>query len=245
LNNPSRYTDPSGHSVACEVDENCEEVHKADKLSAGAAWEIVLSEYGVKLKGDWDERYIIAVGLGITAVGNSFNQLLHANSGAEAFLSVFGSITFTWGNCALCNGAGGYTYSHKDIRFSSMASFSRSDYLLRATNNVVHELGHAFNQILDSVPVDLLAKDMLSDPLLVRSSDRNSYSGFASRNSRRTWVQNSSTSPSEVFADQFLGWTFNTWEKLEKDRYGVLTEAGTARSNWMTTNMAEWVQQSH
>ena len=49
-----------------------------------------------------------------------------------------------------------------------------------------------------------------------------------------TWRQHpGNTTPQEIFADMFLGWTFNMWAN---DIFG------TARENFMTQNMAEWVK---
>jgi len=39
--------------------------------------------------------------------------------------------------------------------------------------------------------------------------------------------------PGEVFADMFLGWTFNTWGS---------GSMGAMRKNLMTTNMVEWLK---
>ena len=72
------------------------------------------------------------------------------------------------------------------------------------------------------------------DPLLVRGSNSGSAYGFASANNSRVWVQNPATTASEVFADQFLGWVTNTWETNPD---GSWTAQGTARAEWMNTNM--------
>jgi hypothetical protein len=226
--------------VACEADEDCKEVRRKDKLSLRAAWSEALSKHGVKLKGDgWGDDYIIAVGLGVTAVANKL--------GDAVFKKIYGGLTFTWGSCNECNGAGGYTYRSNDIRFASMAASSShpADYLLRATNNVIHELGHAFNVAFGKNPEGLLANDMAFNELLIRSSDSNSYSGFASPNNERVWVQNPSTTTSEVFADQFLGWVSNTWETDLSDNYGKWTPAGAARAAWMDQNLAGFLLAYH
>ena len=55
----------------------------------------------------------------------------------------------------------------------------------------------------------------------------------------QTWTRNDATVSGpgvdpdhEDFADMFLGWAHNLFEP---------NAAGTARSAWMTTNMAQWV----
>jgi hypothetical protein len=67
------------------------------------------------------------------------------------------------------------------------------------------------------------------------------YSGFASRMNVFTWQQSYALagSTSEEFADQFLGWTYNTWETGTS--VGGFSEAGSNRSYWMNNNMPGWI----
>jgi RHS repeat-associated protein len=228
-NNPINFNDPTGH-VICDADGQCGK----EKSIEAELWH----HYKVKLKGNWKNKEKVAVLLGVMAVGDKFGEVL-GKSGSDAFKEVFGKMTFTWGSCNECNGSGGYTYSSNDIRFVSMAGVHYPDYMLRSINNVVHELGHAFNNLWGKSPEALLQRGMANNPLLVRGEDDGYYYGFASRQNERTWVQNPSTSPSEVFADQFLGWTFNTWET--EGYFGGLSAQGNARSQWMSTNMSNWL----
>ncbi|MBI5823368.1 MAG: RHS repeat-associated core domain-containing protein [Chloroflexi bacterium] len=233
-NSPVNYTDPSGHISMCGA--SCETEYEKPQYSI----DDVLAKYGVKLKGKWDIRYKAAVVLGVLAVAGKFGEV-SGKSPSEIFKTIYGQLTFTWGSCNDCNGAGGYTYGRSDIRFVSMSGFNHSDWLLRARNNVIHELGHAFNWAMNQTPELRLTNDMGFDELLLRDPDSNSYSGFASRNNERTWVQNPATTASEVFADQFLGWTMNKWQTDAGNRYGKWTVQSATRANWMTTNMAEWL----
>jgi RHS repeat-associated protein len=235
-NNPVRYVDPSGHL-------SCDNANAAEE-GCGDFWTIVEEDYGIKFVGEWDIRYKRAVYEAVRLVANAFTNVMRgdpAENFAEVYKTKETTLTFTWGNCALCEGGGGYTYSYHDIRFESMAAVWRPDYFLRSVNNVIHELGHAFNAVMGGAPVESLTRDMTSNPLLERGSNPFKSYGFASPNNQRTWVQNSSSSESEVFADQFLGWVRNTWERLPNNRYDVWTDTGKARSAWMTTNMAEWL----
>src|SRR5690606_13595835 len=157
-NNPINFNDPTGH-VICDADGQCGK----EKSIEAELWH----HYKVKLKGNWKNKEKVAVILGIMAVGDKFGEVL-GTSGSNAFKEVFGKMTFTWGSCNECNGAGGYTYSANDIRFVSMAGVHHSDYMLRSINNVVHELGHAFNNLWGKQPENLLASDMAANPQLVR-----------------------------------------------------------------------------
>jgi hypothetical protein len=98
-----------------------------------------------------------------------------------------------------CTPGFGYTNGENWIEFASM---SNVDTPLRNINNVIHELGHAFNIRMGRTPEDTLA---LRNDLLVRDL------GFYGPADNRTWQQSGSVAPSEIFADQFLGWTYGRW----------------------------------
>jgi hypothetical protein len=103
---------------------------------------------------------------------------------------------------------------------------------LEARNNIVHEFGHAFADLwymkdgpyspdgpYSSIPGKLLVEG-----------------GFhiSPVSARLTWRQHlGDTSPNEIFADMFLGWTFDTWAS---------DDLGNDRADFMTTNMSEWIR---
>ena len=79
---------------------------------------------------------------------------------------------------------------------------------------------------------------MSTNSWLERGSNQGYSYGFASTGDERTWVQNPSTATSEVFADQFLGWVFNQWERSAS---GDLSAQASERASWMDTNMSLWL----
>ena len=81
---------------------------------------------------------------------------------------------------------------------------------LRNINNIIHELGHAFNLRLGRTPENVLSVDYAE---LLRNEV-----GFYGNPSNRTWEASSGTNGSETFADQFLGWVYGLWD--ENDTFG-------------------------
>jgi hypothetical protein len=143
-----------------------------------------------------------------------------------------------------CGTVGGITDSAHRIRFSALDTNP-----LHARNNVVHELGHAFDDRLSTIPDNELGKMQELNSTFPNRADFPSdvdetwvgpNVGFASGQNQFTWQMSyaNAGSPIEEFADQFLGWVFNTWES---DASGNLAPYGQARSDWMNNNMPDWI----
>ncbi|MDD5760076.1 MAG: hypothetical protein PHI06_13455 [Desulfobulbaceae bacterium] len=105
---------------------------------------------------------------------------------------------------------------------------------INARNNVVHELGHAFAQLF-------YGSDRKYDekgPYLNIPDEFLNNEGFykSPPSASRTWQQHPCTKndcpPQEIFADMFLGGTFDTWAS---------GEIGPMRDVFMTTNMTIWI----
>jgi RHS repeat-associated protein len=147
------------------------------------------------------------------------------------------------------------------IKFASMTGELFSNFY-KMRNNVVHELGHLFEISMgargwpaEDTPYGKLEHDMQVDTRLKRGTDTNLSYGFASPGYNLAWQQHSCytddrtqsnppcTSSGEIFADQFLGWTYDTWETELNPFTGgaVLNDSGRARSSWMNTNMSRWL----
>jgi RHS repeat-associated protein len=246
LNNSINSIDPTGR-IWCRrnlgtghfSEEDCGD-DAIDYGNGGVVWtvEAELEKYHVTLSGSWDDKHKTAIYLGVQSTAEKISTTKGINK-YDAFISTYETsestpMIFTWGNCNECQGGGAYTYSSHDIRFASMAAEWQPDFQLRSRNNVVHELGHAFSAIKSSLPVIKLSNDMKTNGLLTRGYKWNYY-GFASASI--TWQQHPDSSPSEVFADQFLGWVFDNWEMNN----GILSIRAQARSEWMNINMSSWI----
>ena len=234
-NNAVKYTDPTGHIPECGPDGvYCDQ---------NATFE---ERYNITFEGVWNDIDKAAVIAAVEAVASKFAILLMENPGL-AWSRAFGSMTFQMGNCSGCNGSGGYTAGAHRIEFASMAENWRTDKRLRDINLVVHELGHAFDFIRDRDPSNDLYRKQLNDP---KFPNRGNYpnpkpenwtgdtTGFASRQNVLTWQMSVTNAgdASEEFADQFLGWTFNTWDTNED------VNAAQQRSDWMDQNMRGFVK---
>ena len=130
------------------------------------------------------------------------------------------------------------------IEFSSLSRTAE-----KARNNVVHELGHAFDILVSRLPSGSLGDYQLQHSDFPNRSDFpnpvpkywvGDYSGFASRMNVFTWQQSYALAGSaiEEFADQFLGWIYDKWET---DEDGAITDDGEARSDFMKKYMPGWI----
>jgi RHS repeat-associated protein len=247
LSNPINYTDPSGHEANRVCDAACEST-----LDRG--WRPSLKFYGIELTGSWSSAEVNAVYAAVETIGVAFVQTLgNGYIAATAFRAVFRTagdpITFTKSGCANC-GAFAITNNSRQVTFHGVNGVAYGDPL-RARNHVIHELGHVFNASFsnaipgNSTPYQTLDAAFVTSPGLRRSASPGGYQGFASDNSDSTWqlhgkdlaYPGSASGAGEVFADQFLGWSANSWQT----EHGALTVDGSLRANWMNEHMPGWV----
>ena len=235
--------------------------------------------YGINFSGNWPELAMNAVYEAVTAVGAKLSTVpsLRGRSPSQAFRLVYhNGIEFSWDtNCYNCrpipcinNGdfgekdpdckpVGGVTLGKSQIMFASLWLSGNqwgpyNNASERARNNVVHELGHVFNNLAGNNPV--LAVKAAYDPISAKNLGLDCYFrenwpkrtnpdygpnyGFASPRDNSTWQMHYSVKSdiyTEEFADMFLGWVFNKWE------INNATHAGTTRSEWMNEYMPGWV----
>jgi hypothetical protein len=227
-----------------------------------------LELHGVKFDGDltqWTAERKIAVLEAVRAV----HVKLAATVVGATFKAIYEYVNMTWGlknatgQCASI-AVGGCTSSRHQINFVTI-----SDDSIRARNNVVHELGHAFSNFWSNSQLNadrahpenthpgivlgwtqgdypayteyiIAGFPNRADP--VPNADgtypQGDYLGFASRQNVLTWqvAVTQAGSSTEEFADQFLGWTFNTWQAPDGiNNYGEL------RREWMDRYMPGWI----
>lgn len=137
-------------------------------------------------------------------------------------------------NQSQCTPGGGFTHHSHYIEFASLSepggNRTTDMAFISARNNIVHELGHAFASRLiryTSGPRTVLGRN---DYLYLRDEQ-----GFhpSPQSARLTWRQHpGDVSPSEIFADMFLGWTYDTWAD---DIFGK------ERADFMSLNMHHWI----
>jgi hypothetical protein len=246
LGNPIRYNDRFGHYY-CEGEKTC--THNVyHTYSQSQLLDEVFSDYGVTLSGNWsiDNKYKAA--LGVTSDGRYLAGDLDS-SAEKAFKKVYQSIEFQWteecygcrsqednDRCGSdfsvehnCGASGAYTQSKNLIQFASM-----SGNIISGRNNVVHELGHAIAGALGGLPYTMTDKALRSGVLPGRPSISLDM-GFASPIMQWQQSRTNINTYQEIWADQFLGTVFNTWET----KNWILTNTAMVRSEWMTVTMTE------
>ena len=206
-NNPVKYLDPSGYNPECGPDGMfCDPSFKLSNL------------YTCKNCLGMDKK---SVGGAVKAVANSFGSLMRL-SAAAAFWSVYGEVVFERVSSYTYQGieydSGAVTLSANWIQFASLeweGQPGEANQLLRGTNHILHELGHAFAKTaLGKDAYSSLAKDMTNDPLLGRKDPEVGYSyGFASgfQFYRYQFADSNPSSSNEIFADMFVGHVTGIW----------------------------------
>ena len=244
--NPLKYTDPSGH-VPCLDDGFCID----ETYTEEAHLKYLARQYGIRFTGDWETVNQWAVIGGVQAVGAAFSTVFGGSS-KIAFREVFGlsgntKMKFQWGDCPDCDGSGGYTYSKHRIAFESLSPIS----LLRRVNNVIHELGHAFDWLVAGnrgtslMPRNVLDRYARTNDFPRRtapySEDDTNYYGLAGPINQRVWHQSTLNTWGEEFADSFLGWVQGSWETTVN---GVYTIQAQQRIGFMDSYMPGWISSS-
>lgn len=239
--------DPSGHTVDCApYDTACKTGKPLSPEYIAKKYNVVFTGPGKQGSGEWIEEHKWAVVLGVIQVAYRFaEELGNGISASDAFKRAYGlgdgqNFTFEWDpDCDGCKehpkaeSEFGYTNGSTYIEFASMSEFPNPFVRqLRSVNNVIHELGHAFNSRLSQIPETTLVT--LSPNLINRPS------GFFILNNggTTTYMQSDDPTGSEIFADQFLGWVTGAWAP---------NGDGLARATFMTQWMngpTGWVSQA-
>jgi RHS repeat-associated protein/CSLREA domain-containing protein len=221
-NNPIRYIDPSGH-VACSVvaEEDCSFENKS--------WEQM---YGITISRSFKQHERLAILKAVSAVGSAFAQVLGGEAG-NLFQQVYGEINFE--RCSDCTGLG-RTSSRDGGRSHTIyikEVYSTRDALNRSTRLVVHELGHAFNNVVGGQPASDIPSALLR-PLSVSGYEEiggiqypvyginhgtgdNDFFGYQDDMNYWQFGFTSTLPVNEEFADMFVGWTYNTWGRGSAD----------------------------
>jgi RHS repeat-associated protein len=247
-NSPVMYIDPSGHVI-----------QKALYFEGDGP--LPMASYGVFFAGKWKANDMLNIAQGVRDVGTKSALVREkGESAAGAFQSGFGTdstpLYFLHGNtsnefwddgsgdiekpdgtlvprgCEISAGGCtvGLTTRTNGQRVYLIKFVTMSSNPLSARNNVVHELGHLFGSQIAGYTAMSKAIDRYPEIFGRLSTSRN-Y-GFAS--SGFPWQQATHNVDwyYEVFADQFLGWTYDTWQTSER---------GGLRASWMNVNMASWL----
>jgi hypothetical protein len=232
-----RYTDPSGHGY-CDGNDAAENVD-----CSFTAQDILGQFYGVTLESgnlNWTDVEMLAVYMGVQAVGSRISLSIRDKresvlSPGTAFQNVHGNITFVRGNeredgstrgfhpdCSNI-GDGGCTSSAILINFVSMSGGALRQ-MDRMAHNVVHELGHAYDNQRGFGP----RNDMPSWIYQNRSKilRPNEFEN------RYNWQQNLTVNESETFADMYIAWTYGVWNTNPRNAE-MVSDAKKWLDEWM------------
>lgn len=86
---------------------------------------------------------------------------------------------------------------------------------------------------------------MASDPRLRRDDPYGNFNGFASTYGTYTWqmtIGEHGPEAGEIFADQFLAWTYDTYYgDLPDQTIPPFLDQANARRNWMNKHMPDFL----
>ena len=230
--------------------QQCERASKNEQLYNAFLeenWELFDTLLGIMLTTDgtttWDTttwngvtfNEAVAVRRGAMDVAFALGSVNHL-SAAEAFREAFGtsasdrlefrrvaSFTYDANQDGVLETytAGGVTRSRHLIVLANLSNWNFGT----ARNNVVHELGHAFNVAHGRHPQNFAGRYLGINAKLLRPFDT------------CQWQLRSADNASEMFADMFIAWTYNAWNTYTDENARLSSAARAA----MTTKMSEWL----
>lgn len=155
LNNPIRHTDPTGHKVTCDADEDCKLSQQLTHLHGVSYWKAAIKgDFGIKMVDDkvkWSENNLTTAYDALS----SFNVKLNGN-----LKTMVGGTTFTMTSQAQCSDENGAKFDcyHGLTDGTGVTFYSSSPSLNIPLINFLHETSH----LIDAVPA---TKDVFSGSL--------------------------------------------------------------------------------
>jgi RHS repeat-associated protein len=235
LNNPTNYTDPSGHSP-CLDDGYCPEMDASEEEFMDGWY----ANYGIKYEGEWSINNSLFVLYAVQDVGTALAEVIGGTI-SSAFRTFFRGLKLEWcDNCV--DGGFGQAAGGKTITFDGM--YSNLDIAKRL---VVHEFGHIFDQLISMQARNDVSTCTDRPGCLGRldhnGPTENEFWGFAG--GWETWQfgevwgvdedGNEIMLRGEIWADMFVGWTYGRWGHTYRgeDRQNHMNDK---MENYLTTN---------
>jgi RHS repeat-associated protein len=250
LSNPLKYIDPSGHTSICGV--GCDE---GNWSQGGIDWiEYLSSKYGITFK-NWNPKQLQKSIISIAAAVGSIGSRLAAEIGGtadSAFRAVYGSMTLEF--CDSC--VNGYGWAKGDHLIVFDGAYND---LAKEKRLVTHELGHIFDRLVCAANsssgscANIFAKEGTARSGLVGKGGtcanhpdclgrighdgpgEGEHWGFAG--GWQEWQFGATDGGEEVWADMFVGWTYNRWEDSSRG-YHRQSYMDTMMSYYLTTNFS-------
>ena len=143
-NSPVRYTDPSGHKITCDADENCNQSQHLSRFSGDNYWKAIIKyDYGIKMADSkemkWSRNNLMTAYNSLKMI----NDKLHGNLN-----TMVSGTTFTI--------MGGGNQYYGETKSTGVDFHVASSSTKIPSINFLHETGH----LLDNVPA---TEDVFSD----------------------------------------------------------------------------------
>ena len=192
-NNPLKYTDPSGHKVTCDVDENCKQSQLLSRFIGVKFWKaLIKDEFGVTMKDDKIKWSLANVQTAYKAL-NMINGILNEN-----LKKLIGGTTFT-----MTDGGDQY-YGITDP--TGVTFHAASSNTIIPLTNFLHETGH----LMDFVPTtnDVFSGGLPENPDWVKDGYVNSelLLGKLTEPVQAKYIANEAYLPTEYWADAFANY---------------------------------------
>ena len=225
FNNPIRYTDPSGHDPWwCEGDDLCMFNWMEDHTSGGGDGYFAEYELTVDEKMNKQERR--AIFGAVYAYGKKIAEARGGEeSASEAFKAIFEPIDFVKSDDEF-NGC-----RFQSATMVECSNFTKFD-IQSNMNNVVHELGHVFNQLIGGAPN---AFGLKWGPY--RNTILTPDTGGIKWQQHPPSEGDPDLSGGEMFGDMTVAWVFGAWRT---DHRLTVNKANEAKSD-MDVKMGEWL----
>jgi len=250
LNNPLKYTDPSGHVPCSDIYEFCGTMVFDGQITTSILRR-ALRRYDVHLTTDGESQWrfanVHAVYFAITIIANKFSEET-GNSPTQSFKDVFGSMEIRMCKSGCVDSGFGWAKGDHLILFDGFYGSMEKNIRL-----VTHEFGHIFDRAVcgsrgssgacPNIFAGLGARGDLSRSwgfCSVFSSACLGRTGYEDQGFAGGWedwqfganLADGTGSSGEVWADMFLGWTFDSWDS---------TNLGNYRSTYMAFNMTYYL----
>jgi RHS repeat-associated protein len=243
---PITRNDPTGHCYSTVNGQLTQECANRWDAYTSMIQQSYISDYGISVGGgSLAQRGAIA--LAITQMGFDYEPYLPGKSSAQAFKAVYHKATITFsgqGNgcdasgvnsivCGTSTDSVPQLYAHEfGHKLESVITMNHSDKVGPYADLSVVDVRDNYNNVV----FQATSADHYTRTILGYRSDAPPYMYHG----KRYWLDwdsnNNYAALHEDFADMFMNWTYNSF-----DYSNGANGAGTARYDWMSAHMAEWI----
>jgi hypothetical protein len=136
---------------------------------------------------------------------------------------------------------------HFDRALDYLTGYGKAEFSVGVDNYkrfIIHEMGHVFDHTVDKrlgiYPRTLVKGDLAEGSYTIANGFCGPKLGYDYNNPYVGWQWRFTNGPEEYFADMYVSWTYNCWER-DSRHPSLLTDKGQARSDFMNQHMQEWI----